>query len=114
MSRDEPPTSATAHARDSEVRPEGERMESSPPVNPLQGAHEDTALLHELVEHLRASRTELREQWTRRITEADLLNVMSSDEVFTEVTAVYDNYVDALETGSVQALQDYARDLSEG
>jgi rsbT co-antagonist protein RsbR len=88
-------------------------MESSPPTEPLKGTPEDASLLHELVEYLRASRTELRELWARRITEADLLSVMSSDEIFGEVTAVYDNYVDALETGSVQALQDYARDLSE-
>jgi rsbT co-antagonist protein RsbR len=88
-------------------------MESSPPVEPLKGTPEDASLLHELVEYLRASRTELRELWVRRITEADLLSVMSSDEIFGEVTAVYDNYVDALETGSFQALQDYARDLSE-
>jgi rsbT co-antagonist protein RsbR len=38
---------------------------------------------------------------------------MSPDEIFSEVTAVYDNYVDALETGSVETLQAYARDLSE-
>src|SRR3712207_4755273 len=38
---------------------------------------------------------------------------MSPKEVFNEVTAVYDNYVTALETGSVETLQRYARDLSE-
>jgi rsbT co-antagonist protein RsbR len=38
---------------------------------------------------------------------------MSPEEIFSEATAVYDNYVDALETGSVEALQAYARDLSE-
>jgi rsbT co-antagonist protein RsbR len=31
----------------------------------------------------------------------------------TETTSVYDNYVEVLETGSVEALQHYARDLSE-
>jgi rsbT co-antagonist protein RsbR len=30
-----------------------------------------------------------------------------------ETTSVYDNYVEVLETGSVEALQQYARDLSE-
>ena len=49
----------------------------------------------------------------RRITDAQLLSVMTPDEIFSEVTAVYDNYVDALETGSVETLQAYARDLSE-
>jgi rsbT co-antagonist protein RsbR len=38
---------------------------------------------------------------------------MNSEEISSELTAVYDNYVDALETGSVETLQAYARDLSE-
>ena len=71
------------------------------------------ALLRELVSHLRQNRTQLREEWARRITEAKLLTAMSKDEIFTEATSVYDNYVEALETGSVEALQAYARNLSE-
>ena len=55
----------------------------------------------------------LREEWARRITEAELLTAMTPEEIFSEATAVYDNYVEVLETGSVEALQDYARDLSE-
>jgi rsbT co-antagonist protein RsbR len=73
----------------------------------------DSSLLHELVSYLRHSRTGLREEWVRRIADTQLLHVMSPEEVFSEVTAVYDNYVDALETGSVETLQAYARDLSE-
>ena len=38
---------------------------------------------------------------------------MTPDEIFEEATAVYDNYVDVLETGSVEALQAYAHNLSE-
>ena len=38
---------------------------------------------------------------------------MTPEEIFAEVTSVYDNYVEVLETGSVEALQAYARDLSE-
>ena len=38
---------------------------------------------------------------------------MSQEEIFSEATSVYDNYVEVLETGSVEALQAYARDLSE-
>ena len=79
----------------------------------LQAATTDVSLLHELVGYLRQNRTELREEWVRRITEAQLLRVMTAEEIFSEVTAVYDNYVDALETGSVETLQAYARDLSE-
>ena len=71
------------------------------------------ALLTELVAHLRQNRTQLREEWARRITESRLLMAMTQEEIFIEATAVYDNYVAVLETGSVEALQEYARDLSE-
>ncbi len=70
-------------------------------------------LLRELVEHLRQSRTQLREEWARRITEAQLLTAMSKEEIFAEATSVYDNYVEALKTGTFEALQAYARNLSE-
>ena len=70
-------------------------------------------LLPQLVQHLRQNRTVLREEWARRITEAQLLTAMSPEEIFSEATTVYDSYVEVLETGSVEALQDYARDLSE-
>jgi rsbT co-antagonist protein RsbR len=79
----------------------------------LPSADVDTSLLHELVSHLRSNSDKLQQQWARRITDAQLLLAMSADEIFSEVTAVFDNYVDALETGSVEALQAYARDLSE-
>ena len=74
---------------------------------------DDDALLPELVSHLRDHRTPLRQQWAERITQAHLLSSMTAQEVFSEATSVYDNYVEVLETGSVQALQHYARDLSE-
>jgi rsbT co-antagonist protein RsbR len=85
-----------------------------PQAVPMQPLSESSiALLRELVAHLRQSRTQLREEWARRITEAQLLTAMSKDEIFAEATAVYDNYVDVLETGAVEALQAYARNLSE-
>jgi rsbT co-antagonist protein RsbR len=71
------------------------------------------ALLRELVAHLRQNRTQLREEWARRITDAQLLTAMTKEEIFSEATSVYDNYVEVLETGSVEALQAYARSLSE-
>ena len=81
---------------------------------PLQATAESTAaLLRELVAHLRQGRTQLREEWARRITEAELLTAMSREEIFAEATAVYDNYVEVLESGSVEALEAYARNLSE-
>lgn len=70
-------------------------------------------LLRQLVAHLRQSRTQLREEWARRITEAKLLTAMTKEEIFAEATSVYDNYVEALETGTFEALQAYARNLSE-
>jgi rsbT co-antagonist protein RsbR len=88
-------------------------MNAYPPVPPEAVPAADESLLHELVEYLRANRGELRQLWAQRISEAQLLRVMTADEIFSEITAVYDNYVDALETGSVQTLQAYARDLSE-
>jgi len=70
-------------------------------------------LLRELVALLRQNRTQLREEWARRITDARLLTAMTKEEIFSEATSVYDNYVEVLETGSVEALQAYARNLSE-
>src|SRR5437763_1810652 len=70
-------------------------------------------LFRELVAHLRLNRASLREEWARRIHEAELLTAMSSEEIFMEATAIYDNYVKVLETGIVKDLQAYARDLSD-
>ncbi|HUX11135.1 MAG TPA: STAS domain-containing protein [Terriglobia bacterium] len=70
-------------------------------------------VLPELVAHLRECRTQLREEWVRRLTQAQLLTAMSQQEIFTETTSIYDNYVDVLETGAVEALQAYAQNLSE-
>jgi rsbT co-antagonist protein RsbR len=79
----------------------------------LQPPESTAALLRELVAHLRKNRTQLREEWARRITESQLLTAMTREEIFAEATSVYDNYVEVLETGSVEALQAYARNLSE-
>lgn len=73
----------------------------------------DAGLLPELVAHLRRHRSDLREEWATRIDAARLLSAMTQQEVFDEVTSVYDNYVAVLETGSVDELRHYARDLSE-
>src|ERR671919_1448391 len=96
----------TAQARSAHpVRAGGGAVEGPP-----EGSE---ALLPELVAHLRKSRAQLREEWARRITDAGLLTAMGPEEIFSEATSVYDNYVEALETGSVETLQDYARNLSE-
>src|SRR6202048_1582842 len=70
-------------------------------------------LLRELVAHLRQNRTQLREEWVVRITETRLLTAMTKEEIFAEATSVYDSYVEALETEAFEALQAYARNLSE-
>ena len=93
---------------------EDQQMETQAPTSDeAPNAADAGSLLPELVSLLRANRTGLREEWVRRITDAELLGVMTPEEIFSEVTAVYDNYVDVLETGSVETLQAYARDLSE-
>ena len=70
-------------------------------------------LLGQLVAHLQQHRTRLREEWAARIRDAKLLTTMSKEEISSEAASVYDNYVEALETGSVETLQAYARELSE-
>src|SRR6476469_9473568 len=65
-------------------------------------------MLRELVAHLRANRTQLRQEWARRIGEAGLLTALTQDEIFSAATSVYDNCVYGLGTRSVQALQEYA------
>jgi rsbT co-antagonist protein RsbR len=92
-------------------------MQAKPRKGGLDGTQKSgestRVLLTELVAHLRQNRTQLREEWARRITESKLLTAMTQEEIFIEATAVYDNYVAVLETGSVEALQEYALDLSE-
>ena len=85
------------------------------PTDAVTNGHQDARddLLRELVAHLRNNRTDLRQEWARRIGEARLLTALTEEEIFSEATSVYDNYVEVLETGSVEALQDYARNLSE-
>jgi rsbT co-antagonist protein RsbR len=87
-------------------------MKTKGPIG-LVSNESTSALLTELVAHLRQNRTQLREEWARRITESQLLTAMTKEEIFAEATSVYDNYVAVLETGAVEALQAYARDLSE-
>lgn len=103
----------TEKPRDSKPgRPMPEDQAKPPP--PVRPVAEDTASrLRELVAHLRQNRTQLRELWAQRITEAELLTAMSKEEIFAEATSVYDNYVEVLESGSVEALEAYARNLSE-
>jgi rsbT co-antagonist protein RsbR len=90
------------------------RTTSQNPVgDPTTRSEATSVLLRELVAHLRQNRTQLREEWVSRITEAELLTAMTKEEIFAEATSVYDSYVEALQTGTFEALQTYARNLSE-
>src|ERR1039458_5683022 len=80
---------------------------------PDPSRQDEDQLLPQLVAHLREHRTKLRQEGTSRIQDTHLLEAMTPQEMATETTSVYDNYVEVLETGSVEALQHYARDLSE-
>lgn len=82
-------------------------------AEPITRSEPTSLLLRELVAHLRQNRTQLREEWVSRITEAQLLTAMTKEEIFAEATSVYDSYVEALQTGTFEALQTYARNLSE-
>src|SRR6201984_1223393 len=82
-------------------------------AEPIVRSESTSLLLRELVAHLRQNRTQLREEWVSRISEAQLLMAMTKEEIFAEATSVYDSYVEALQTGTFEALQTYARNLSE-
>lgn len=81
---------------------------SAPPINDT-----DVEILRELVGHLRQKRTALREDWVRRIMAGKLLKAMTEDEILAECSAVYDNYLGTLGTGSLEAFEASARELSK-
>ena len=87
--------------------------EKSQQVADTEQPGDDSKLLHDLVAHLGEHGGALREEWAKRINDGQLLSAMTEQEVFDEVTSVYDNYVEVLETGSVEELRHYARELSE-
>lgn len=82
-------------------------------ANELARPEPKVEALRELVAHLRQNRALLRKRWVARITEARLLTAMTREEIFAEANSVYDSCVAALETGTFEALQAYARNLSE-
>jgi rsbT co-antagonist protein RsbR len=95
------------------MEPSVDRRQQSPSNEEAETSTEHEQLLPELVAHLRDNRTRLRQEWANRITDASFLSSMTPHEIFSEATSVYDNYVEVLETGSVEALERYAQDLSE-
>jgi rsbT co-antagonist protein RsbR len=116
MDEEREPSNSDARTREQADDRAAESAESKPRKKAERSAAPsggDDELLQELVGYLRENRTKLREEWAQRISDAELLQVMSDEEIFSEATEVYDNYMDALETGSVENLQTYARELSE-
>ena len=63
--------------------------------------------------HLRRNRARLRELWLHRILDGQYLTAMSADEISAETTSIYDSYLEVLATGDIEALEGYARNLSE-
>jgi len=93
--------------------PEAEQSDRSLSDPPDLDHQDKDQLLPQLVAHLHEHRSKLREEWASRIHQARLLEAMTPQETADETTSVYDNYVEVLETGSVDALKHYAKDLSE-
>ena len=84
------------------------------PTRTAAGWLDDKQLLPELVAHLREHRSAAAPGVGRAASPTPrLLPAMTPQEIHSETTSVYDNYVEVLETGSVEALRHYARDLSE-
>jgi rsbT co-antagonist protein RsbR len=117
MDEDRRPSNSDALTQEQTEDRASESPEARPREEPgdrsAESSGSDDQLLQELVGYLRENRTKLREEWAQRISDAELLQVMSDEEIFSEATEVYDNYMDALETGSIENLQTYARELSE-
>src|SRR5206468_12883916 len=72
-----------------------------------------SAVLRELIRHLRRNRARLRELWLHRILDGQYLTAMSADEICAETSSMYDSYLEVLATGDIEALEAYARNLSE-
>jgi signal transduction histidine kinase len=72
-----------------------------------------SAVLIELIGHLRRNRARLRELWLQRILDGQYLTAMSAEEIGAETTSIYDSYLEVLATGDIESLEGYARNLSE-
>jgi signal transduction histidine kinase len=51
--------------------------------------------------------------WLHRILDGRYLTAMSADEISAETASMYDSYLEALASGDIEALEGYARNLSE-
>ncbi|MCL4367605.1 MAG: STAS domain-containing protein [Actinobacteria bacterium] len=71
----------------------------------------DDALRRELVAHFRASREALRAEWVRQMTKKGLLAGLTEEETEVGSIAIYDIYVDCLDTGQYGKAQEYAEKM---
>ncbi len=69
----------------------------------------ESALMGDLVAHLRQTGFQLCQEWVHRIESARLLTSLSQDEIKVLASTVYDDYVKALETGAYDALEAYTQ-----
>jgi signal transduction histidine kinase len=72
-----------------------------------------SSVFKELIRHLRRSRGRLRELWVHGILDGRYLTAMTAEEICAETTSLYDSYLEVLTTGDIEALEGYARNLSE-
>jgi signal transduction histidine kinase len=76
-------------------------------------AGQQSAVLEELIGHLRDNRECLRHLWLHRILDGGYLTAMSADEIGAETASLYDSYLEVLATGDLEVLEAHARNLSE-
>ena len=74
---------------------------------------DSSAVFKELITHLQRRRARLRDLWLHRILDGQYLTAMSAEEISAETTSMYDSYLEVLATGDIEALEAYARNLSE-
>jgi signal transduction histidine kinase len=83
-------------------------------ASPVESATPSSfAVLRELLRRLGRNRARLRKLWLHRILDGQYLSAMSGDEIDAETTFIYDSYLGVLATGDIDALEAYARNLSE-
>jgi rsbT co-antagonist protein RsbR len=92
---------------------EGYAPSTTQPLGGTPRGEPASHLLVELAEHLRRNRGQLHDEWARQIGEAKLIAAASRSRVLADAASVYDGYAEALEVGSAEALEAYARGLSE-
>jgi len=103
---------AHAESQPQQSREQGASFRPAQGDTPAQTDEAEREVLRELVGHLRQQGSRLCEEWARRIMSATFLSTMTNAEVLAECGSVYDNYLGTLETGSIEALEAYATDLS--